>query len=146
MSSLNVGPVTPAMSLVPASMTTVSAAMLLDHDGKAAVDALNDSRPYDDCTDLQLSPAYYRGLAYLQAGETKAAVAEFQQVIDHRFLAEFPVYVSLSKLEMGHAFQILGNNVDASRAFDELDDIWKNADQGFPPLQRLRVYEESRKH
>jgi DNA-binding winged helix-turn-helix (wHTH) protein/tetratricopeptide (TPR) repeat protein len=129
-----------------AILPSVRAAMLLDHDAKAAVDALNDSRPYDDCTDLQLSPAYYRGLAYLQAGETKAAVAEFQQVIDHRSLAEFPVYVSLSKLEMGHAFQILGNNVDASRAFDQLDEIWKNADQDFPPLQRLRVYEKSGKH
>jgi hypothetical protein len=95
---------------------------------------------------LELSPAYYRGLALLQAGEAKAAVAEFQQVIDHRFLAEFPVYVNLSKLEMAHAFQILGNNADASRAFDELDEIWKNADQDFPPLQRLRGYEELRKH
>ena len=129
-----------------AILPSVRAAMLLDHDGKAAVDALNDSRPYDLCNDLELSPAYYRGLAYLQAGETKAAVAEFQQVIDHHFLAEFPVYVNLSKLEMAHAFQILGNNADASRAFDELDEIWKNADQDFPPLQRLRRYEESRKH
>ena len=129
-----------------AILPSVRAAMLLDHDGKAAVDALNDSRPYDLCNDLELSPAYYRGLAYLQAGETKAAVAEFQQVIDHRYLAESPVYVRLSELEMGHAFQILGNNIDASRAFDELDEIWKNADQDFPPLQRLRLYEESRKH
>ena len=129
-----------------AILPSVRAAMLLDHDGKAAVDALNDSRPYDLCNDLELSPAYYRGLAYLQAGETKAAVAEFQQVIDHRYLAESPVYVRLSKLEMGHAFQILGNNIDASRAFDELDEIWKNADQEFPPLQRLRLYEQSRKH
>jgi eukaryotic-like serine/threonine-protein kinase len=129
-----------------AILPSVRAAMLLDHDGKAAVDALKDSRPYDDCTDLELSPAYYRGLAYLQAGETKAALAEFQQVIDHRSLADFPVYVSLSKLEMGRAFQILGNNGDSSRAFDELDEIWKNADQDFPPLQRLRAYEESRRH
>lgn len=59
--------------------------MLLDHDGRAAVDALNDSRPYDDLTDLELSPAYYRGLAYLQAGETKAALAEFR--LSFRFMS-----------------------------------------------------------
>jgi DNA-binding winged helix-turn-helix (wHTH) protein/tetratricopeptide (TPR) repeat protein len=123
-------------------LATVRAAIQLQkHDPKAAIQALEETRPLDDCTDLELAPGYYRGLAYLQDKQPKLAAEEFQQVIAHRTLADFPVYVVLSQLELGHAFQLLGDRPSAARAYSEVDTVWKDADPGFPPLVQLRTYE-----
>jgi eukaryotic-like serine/threonine-protein kinase len=62
-------------------------------------------------------------------------------VIAHRALADFPVYVVLSQLELGRAFQLLGDKPGAARTFSEVDKIWKDADPSFPPLAQLRTYE-----
>jgi eukaryotic-like serine/threonine-protein kinase len=125
-----------------AMLATVDAAIQLQmHEPKAAIQALEKTRPFDNCKEMELSPAYYRGLAYLEDKQPKRAAKEFQQVIAHRALADFPIYVALSQLELGRAFQLLGDKPNAARAYGEADKVWKDAEPGFPPVVELRTHE-----
>lgn len=124
-----------------AVLASVRAAIQLQrHDPKGALQSLEETRPFDFCDAMRLAPAYYRGLAYLQDKQPRQAIKEFQRVIDHRALADYPLYVVLSQLEMGHAFQLIGDQVNAARMYLEVARVWKDADPGFPPLRKLRVY------
>jgi hypothetical protein len=94
-------------------LATVNAAIQLQmHEPKAAIHALEETRPLDYRSDLELAPAYYRGLAYLQDKQPRRAAEKFQRVIAHRTLADFRVYVVLSELELGRTFQLLGGQVE----------------------------------
>jgi len=129
-----------------AMLPTVRAAIYIQkNDPEKALQALEESRDFDLCECMLLVPGYYRGLAYLQNKQPELAVREFQQVIDHRFLSPtFSLYLVLSQLEMGHAFQVLGDSTSANRAYAKVELAWKDADRNFPPLQRLRHYQEQR--
>ena len=112
-------------------------------DPARAVEALEESREFELCSCMQLAPSYYRGLAYLQNNQPELALRQFQQIIDHRFLAPpFSVYLVLSQLELGHAYQLLGDSTSANSAFAKVEMVWKDADRNFPPLQKLRHYQE----
>jgi DNA-binding winged helix-turn-helix (wHTH) protein/tetratricopeptide (TPR) repeat protein len=118
-----------------------AATQLQRYDSKGAVQSLEEARPFDFCDSMRLAPAYYRGLAYLQDKQPQQAIKEFQRVVDHRALADYPVYVVLSQLQLGRAFQLLGDRSKAARAFSEADKVWKDAEPSFPPLAQLRTYE-----
>ena len=125
-----------------AMLATVRAAIQLQkHNPKAAIQSLEETRPLDTCSDMELAPGYYRGLAYLQDKQPKRAAEEFQRVISHRTLADFPVYAILSQLELGRAFQMLGDKPNAAQAFSVAEKAWKDADPRFAPLVQLRTYE-----
>jgi DNA-binding winged helix-turn-helix (wHTH) protein/tetratricopeptide (TPR) repeat protein len=125
-----------------AMLASVRAAIhLQQHLPQRALQDLEESRPLDLCSYMELAPAYYRGLAYLQNKQPKEAAAEFQKVIDHRLLADFPVYVVLSQMELGHALQLLGDRTNAERSYRASERVWSEADPDFPPLQELRAYE-----
>jgi eukaryotic-like serine/threonine-protein kinase len=111
------------------------------HDPKAAVDSLEIARPFDFCENMDLSPAYYRGMAYLQNADYGKAVVEFRRVLDHRLLASQSPYVPLSELAMGRAYQLLGDSVNAETAFLDVQVTWQDAVPGFPPVQQLHRYQ-----
>jgi tetratricopeptide (TPR) repeat protein len=90
---------------------------------------------------MRQAPAYYRGLAYLQNHQPELAASEFQKVIEHRVLADYPLYVVLSRLGLGRSYQLLGNQQKARDAFREVDLIWEDADPHFPALIQLHQYE-----
>jgi DNA-binding winged helix-turn-helix (wHTH) protein/tetratricopeptide (TPR) repeat protein len=127
-----------------AMLPTVRAAIYIQKKDPAnALQALGESHDFDLCECMLLVPEYYRGLAYLENKEPELAVREFQQVIDHRFLSPtFSLYLVLSQLEMGHAFQMLGDSTSAKKAYTKVELVWKDADRNFPPLQKLRHYQE----
>jgi hypothetical protein len=54
------------------------------------------------------------------------------------------LYLVLSQLELGHAFQALGDSTSANIAYAKVELAWKDADRNFPPLQKLRRYQEQR--
>jgi tetratricopeptide (TPR) repeat protein len=128
-----------------AMLPTVRAVIFIQKDDpQSALQAL-ESRDFDLCGCMQLVPGYYRGLAYLQNKQPELAVREFQQVIDHRFISPtYSPYLVLSQLELGHAFQMLGDSASANRAYTKVELAWKDADRNFPPLQKLRHYQEQR--
>jgi tetratricopeptide (TPR) repeat protein len=128
-----------------AMLPTVRAAIYIQKtDPKSALQALK-SRDFDLCGCMLLAPGYYRGFAYLQNKQPELAVREFQQVIEHKLLSPtFSLYLVLSQLELGHAFQVLGDSTSANKAYAQVELAWKDADRDFPPLQKLRHYEEQR--
>jgi len=111
------------------------------HDPAAAVQSLEEARPWDLCGEMELAPAYYRGLAYLRDEKPREAALAFQEVIDHSALADFPAYVALSQLQQGRAYMATGDKAKAAVLFAGLERLWSHADQGFPPLALLRSYE-----
>jgi eukaryotic-like serine/threonine-protein kinase len=121
--------------------STRAAIQLQRHQSSDAVDSLEKTRLFDLCICMQLAPAYYRGLAYLQGHQLQRAILEFRRVIDHRYLPDFPVYSVLSQLEMGRAFQLSGDRASAAAAYGEVETIWKDSDPGFPPLKKLHAYQ-----
>jgi eukaryotic-like serine/threonine-protein kinase len=125
-----------------AMLASVRAAIhLQQHDPRQAIQSLEETRPLDFSSYMELAPGYYRGLAYMQNNQPQQAIIEFRRVIDHGALADFPIYVVLSKLELGRALQLTGDQANATRAFSEVAETWKNADPSFPPLQKLHAYQ-----
>jgi DNA-binding winged helix-turn-helix (wHTH) protein/tetratricopeptide (TPR) repeat protein len=125
-----------------ALLASVRAAVQLQRqDPKAAIQSLDEARAFDFCDSMRLAPGYYRGLAYLQDNQPRLAIIEFQRVIEHRSMADYPLYVVLSQLELGRAYQLAGDGKNAERVYGELMLTWKDADSGFPPLRQLLTYE-----
>jgi tetratricopeptide (TPR) repeat protein len=114
---------------------------LQKHEPLAAVQALEETRPYDFNEFMCLAPAYYRGLAYLQGHQPDRAAAEFRRELDNRSSAPDCPYIVLSRLELGRILQLQGNIAEAALQYRALDETWKNADPGFPPLLQLHSYE-----
>jgi eukaryotic-like serine/threonine-protein kinase len=106
----------------------------------AAIRAMQEARPLDFCENMELSPPYYRGLAYLEGRQFPEAIKEFQRVIDHRVIAPNSLYITLAKMLIGRAFQLEGDKTHAAQAYSEPEKVWKEADPDFPPLQMLRTY------
>jgi len=125
-----------------AVLASARAAIQLEgHNPEAAIQALEEVRPFDFCELMGLAPGYYRGLAFLEDDKPQLAAKEFQRVVDHRAIAPTSFYVVLSELELGRAFQLAGDRENAKRVFHNLSDIWKDADPDFPPLKQLHDYE-----
>lgn len=121
--------------------STRAAIQLQRHRSADAVGSLEETRPFDLCTCMQLAPAYYRGLAYVQGKQLQQAIVEFRRAIDHRDLQDFPVYSVLSQLEMGRAFQLSGDKANAAAAYAEVEKVWRDSDPSFPPLRKLHAYQ-----
>ena len=62
-------------------------------------------------------------------------------MLDHRaLLPTYSIYVVLSELELGRAYQLLGDAVSVSAAYRKVELAWKDADPDFPPLHQLAQY------
>jgi DNA-binding winged helix-turn-helix (wHTH) protein/tetratricopeptide (TPR) repeat protein len=105
---------------------------LAQHNPEEAIRALEPSIPFDLCGAMSLSPAYYRGLAYLAMKRPVEASREFQKVIDHRTLAPDSPYIPLSYLYLSRALQLTGDSKRSLAMLDQLRVIWKDADRDFP--------------
>jgi len=94
------------------SLPTIRAAMKLNaNDPAGAIAALLPSLKYELSFNLSfngLYPAYIRGLAYLQLGEGRLAVAEFQKLVDHRGLVASDVIGGASILTDGQGAKNAG--------------------------------------
>jgi hypothetical protein len=106
----------------------------------SAIRELEHARPYDFCSDMELAPAYYRGLAYMQNKQWPQAIAEFKRVTSQRTSLPGSPYLALSQLELGRTWQLSGNTIEARHAYEAVAEIWKSADPDFKPLQHLNKY------
>ena len=114
--------------LVP---TVRAAVKLQQHDPTAAVDLLRETVQYDLAFTRSfdyLYPAYIRGLAYLELGDGRAAAAEFQKLIDNPGLCGEFITGPLTRLQLGRAERLMGDNASARESYEEFLTIWKDAD------------------
>jgi eukaryotic-like serine/threonine-protein kinase len=72
-----------------------------------------------------LYPAYVRGQAYLASDDSRAAIAEFQKLIDHKgLLVNYPLG-PLARLGLARAYARSGDIPKARQAYHEFLELWK---------------------
>jgi tetratricopeptide (TPR) repeat protein len=127
--------------------TLQALAALAHHEPALAVERLQTALPYDFALPGTgffarfggLYPAYVRGVAYLQAGQSKEAIAEFQKVVDHRGILYADPVGALVHLQMGRAYHLAGDEGKAKASYQEFLTLWKNADADVPIFGRAKA-------
>lgn len=83
--------------------------------------------------------SYDRGEAYLEAGQGAAAVAAFQQIIDHPGLVENCLPGALARLQIGRAYVMESDTAKAKAAYQDFLVLWKDADADIPILKQAKA-------
>jgi tetratricopeptide (TPR) repeat protein len=125
--------------LVP---TVRAAVKLQQHDPVAAIDLLRGAVQYDLAFTQSfdyLYPAYIRGLAYLELGDGRTAVGEFQKLIDNPGLCWEYITCPLARLQLGRAQRLMGDNASALESYEEFLSIWKDADPDLPVYRQAKA-------
>ena len=107
-----------------------------------AIAALSAAEPTEFGTVAGLVPTFLRGEAYLARGDGETARAEYQKVLDHRGTDPFSPIVPLARLGLARAWHRSGNIEKSLHEYDELLQIWKDADPDLPLLLRARAERE----
>jgi DNA-binding winged helix-turn-helix (wHTH) protein/tetratricopeptide (TPR) repeat protein len=102
-----------------------------------ALDALEPSRPFEG--GVALYPAYVRGVALVEAGRARAAVAEFRKLIDHPGIVMNAIMGPLARLHLARALAKDGDALNARIAYLEFLALWKDADPDIPLLRQARI-------
>jgi eukaryotic-like serine/threonine-protein kinase len=133
----------------------IHAAIALNHnDPAAAIRLLQPAESGETGTNPSLWPAYIRGLAYLRQQAGKAAIVEFQKILDHKGVlamapsdftpAGFSLY-PLAHLGLARATAFTGDTEKRRKMSDEFFALWKDADANTPLLrQAKKEFEASR--
>ena len=124
-------------------LPTIRAAMNLhSNDPAAAVELLRPATKYElSSTDSfnALYPAYIRGLAYLQMGEGRLAVPEFQKVLEHRGIVRADVIGALAHLQLARAQKMMGDDSTARKSYEDFLNLWKDADPDIPIYEQAKA-------
>jgi len=107
------------------------------HQPQIAVKNLKAVERFDFCSAMQLSPAYYRGIAEEATGHTADAMTDFQRVLEHRAIAPNSLYVALSMLELAKIAKFAGNANRTAEYSRQLRHIWAGSGKDFLPLKSL---------
>ncbi|MGA8555722.1 MAG: protein kinase [Candidatus Acidiferrales bacterium] len=132
-------------------LPTISAQIeLAQRDPSQSVELLQTASPYElgmlsgSAPNSCLYPVYVRAAAYLNAGQSQAAVAEFQKILDHRGVLWNCATGALAHLGLGRAYALqaqstLSGEAETARskaraAYRDFLEQWKDADPGVPVL------------
>jgi eukaryotic-like serine/threonine-protein kinase len=86
-----------------------------------------------------LYPVFVRGEAYLAARQSHEAVAEFQKILDHRGIVCNSPIGALAHLQLGRAYAMAGDAVNARAAYNDFLTLWKDADLDVPILKQAKA-------
>jgi eukaryotic-like serine/threonine-protein kinase len=86
-----------------------------------------------------LYPIYIRGEAYLQARRSHEAEAEFQKIIDHRYVVVNFILGALAHLQLGRAKAMSGDKGGARKAYQDFLTLWKDANPDIPILKQAKA-------
>ena len=86
-----------------------------------------------------LYPAYVRGQAYLAAGRSQEAAAEFQKVLNHRGIVLADPIGTLAHLQLGRTNVVSGDLTKAKSAYQDFLTICKDADPDIPILKQAKA-------
>jgi tetratricopeptide (TPR) repeat protein len=131
----------PESSLVRAVLVPSTRAAIALHQSRPndAIQALRAATPAEMGSIAGLIPLYLRAEAYLQRGSFNEAVAEYDQILQHRGIDPLAPVVPLAHLGVARAKAGLGDAEGSRRAYQELFTIWKGADADFAPLVAARA-------
>ncbi len=102
------------------------------HNPSKALEFLRVAQPYEFGNAGPLYPVYYRGYAYLAAGQNEDAAKEFQKILDHRGIVVNSPFGALAHLQLGRAYAMQGDTAKAKAAYQRFLTLWKDADPDIP--------------
>jgi tetratricopeptide (TPR) repeat protein len=105
----------------------------------AAIQALQPATRYELATYFGFIPVYVRGLIYLRGHLGKEAGAEFQKILDHRFLTAATYTYALSYVGLARSWSEAGDSVKARGAYQDFFALWKDADPDIPILKQAKA-------
>jgi len=124
-------------------LPTIRAATKLNqHDPAAAVEILRSTVKYESSNGPGFNsfyPAYIRGLAYLQLRQGRMAAVEFQKLLDHPGIVGTEMTGPLARLQLGRAYEIMGDHATARKWYEEFLTIWKDADPDIPIYREAKA-------
>jgi hypothetical protein len=112
-------------------------------DPAAVIDALRATEPYELGHFAAYWPAYLRGVAELQRGDGKAALAQFHTILSRTGLAPYSPLIPLAHLQTARAAALTGDLRRSLAEYDRFLELWKDADPDIPALRDAK--EERRK-
>jgi len=114
---------------------------LREQNAEKAIQVLQATLPYElGGTDPgYLYPAYIRGVAYLQLGDPRKAMVEFQKLVDHPGIVLNYVWGPLARLQLARAEAMLGNKEAALSSYQEFLTLWKDADPDIPVYREAKT-------
>jgi DNA-binding winged helix-turn-helix (wHTH) protein/tetratricopeptide (TPR) repeat protein len=86
-----------------------------------------------------LYPIYVRGEAYMAAHQGAVATAEFQKILDHRWVLVTDSMGPLAHLQLARALILSGDREKAKAAYEDFFAIWKRADPDIPVLKQAKA-------
>ena len=117
------------------SLAVIRAAIAMSkkNPGKS-IDILKVTLPYElgASSICCMFPTYVRGLAYLQIGQPREAVGEFQKMLEHPGTVINLIPGALAYLQLGRAQVMIGDNDAARKSYQDFLTLWKDADPDIP--------------
>ena len=104
-----------------------------------AIELLRVTSPYEFGWAANVFPNYIRGQAYLQEKQGKEAEAEFQKILQHRFLCATAPYCALAHLQLARAYALEGDAAKSRTAYQDFLALWKDADPDIPILKEAKA-------
>jgi eukaryotic-like serine/threonine-protein kinase len=111
-----------------------------------ALDLLQTAAPFDLAVPGSwagffgnLYSVYLRGTAHLAAHRGAEAAAEFRTILDHPGLVLCDPVVVVSRLQLGRALVMAGDQTNAKSAYQDFLTLWKDADADIPILRQAKA-------
>jgi tetratricopeptide (TPR) repeat protein len=123
-------------------------ALIALHNGQPsnAVDLLQTVAPFDLAAPGSwagffgnLYSTYLRGTAHLAAHRGAEAAAEFRTILNHPGLVLSDPVGAVSRLQLGRALVMAGDQTNAKRAYLDFLTLWKDADPDIPILRQAKA-------
>jgi tetratricopeptide (TPR) repeat protein/predicted Ser/Thr protein kinase len=86
-----------------------------------------------------LYPIYFRGEAYLMAGQGTSAASEFRKIQDHDGLVWNCATGAIAHIQLARAYAIQGDTAKAKSAYMDFFTLWKDADPDIPILKEAKA-------
>jgi serine/threonine protein kinase/tetratricopeptide (TPR) repeat protein len=84
-------------------------------------------------------PTYVRGISYLALRRAAEAAAEFQKILDHPGVVLEDPMGALARLQLARAWTMAGDVGKAKTTYEELLQLWKDADPAVPVVSEARA-------
>ncbi len=104
-----------------------------------AVELLEPLRAFEERWPAQLGSRLARGRAYLAGRRFEEAEREFAEIVKRRDLMPFDVVCQLALLDMARGRAASGNAAGAREAYEQVLELWKDADPDLPLLKDVRA-------
>ena len=101
-----------------------------------AIELLRVTPPFEFGWAANVFPNYIRGEAYLQEKQGKEAEAEFQKILQHRWLCATSAYCSLAHLQLARAYALEGDVAKSRTSYQDFFALWKDADPDIPSWKK----------